>query len=72
MTEKAEKIEKIRCPNSLLRFPPKKSAESRFFTLQTAFRPKVCRTKGTRSPIIGDFSRHQAQKIHRRDRLLVD
>jgi hypothetical protein len=30
------------------------------------------RTRGTRSPIIGDFLRHQAQKIHKRDRLLVD
>jgi hypothetical protein len=49
----------------LLRFVHKiikKSAESRFFALQTAFVPKVRRTSGTRSPVIGIFALLVAQK----------
>jgi hypothetical protein len=58
------------CHASRIR-PQKKSAFSRFFTLQTAFVPLVRRTRGTRSPIIGDFLRYQMQKIYKCDRLLA-
>jgi hypothetical protein len=37
----------LRLLGSLLRFVGK--------TIQTAFRPEVCHTRSTRSPIIGDF-----------------